>query len=911
MAVLSSSSSPGDGDGGFEEELTPELSSEVATRATASPTLLDRVRGMTSGLDGLLSTSPRFRSTSTPPVIAPPTPEQRPKSAHGYRSKEEEGRRYSHRLLERVNQRISGGRNNSEASSSSSGGGDMATPEGRAASQSQSQSPSSSSSHILKGAGGRLTQGGRITKNRHSQRVPAASTGRKTMALDSGSSRGGGGLGGTSTTATGSGDSANVDTMMGGMDVATGDDTTSSTAARAAPTPELAPAAVLDPASFPCISSASTSTSTSSPSLALDNSSSLLGASSTSLPPQLASPGTDSSANRPEYTSRSDSSSSSLAASSYSDSSSRPVVSSTVSATSIPPYDYQDLPSSATSSKPSLHGHSQSLGSTTAAGAAMALDDDPVLTFWGPDPVPLPTRFARIKQHLIAGHEAAIEASWARLIYALRAEVEHIEGLGAHLIPSIEFSDIHNPAQTTRFGHDLRRYGVGVVRRAVPKPDADDMVNSTLRYLENRGGKHDLKPVEQDPTCFDFFWTPAQIRARAHPAVLSAQRFMMGLWETSPNVNLVTRLPIAYADRLRIHGTAGEQILLRDSNRNGEPEKQTLEIPVATSMEQAPQSADDWVIALQSSAGIIAQVDNGSLERWEPDGYGRTGTYSRVFRGEWESYDPWECASRVSSTIDLYNGYGSCTIFRMFQAVVALSTIEPGMIRLLPSPKLATAYFLLRPFFSAKTPMPEVRTGPDWDAYLDPSNWKLDRSPDTIIHGAVPGHAQRITERWHPHLHLRSSMITLPTLQPGDYIFWHPDLAYHISSHANHGLRTPVHGPDDVRMLVYVPAAPLTQTNALYLARQRKAFQRGHPGPDFDSNGRGFNIEDPATKPGEKDIEEVGGAAGLQAMGLAPWDASSRDGTQVNGDKGVPRGEAEIVELSNDILFPDRPMPGL
>ena len=538
--------------------------------------------------------------------------------------------------------------------------------------------------------------------------------------------------------------------------------------------------------------------------------------------------------------------------------------------------------------------------------------------------MPLPSRFARIKRNLIAGHEAELEQCWARLIRALRTEVEHIEDLGAHLIPSIEFTDVNNAAQAARFGRDLHRYGVGVVRRVVPKTDADSMMHETVDYLDtltsggnnsvngSRGNSsksatngsrnhaaaangrrndspttataptstaipgpreaYNLKPLRQDPTCYDFFWTPAQVRARAHPNVLRAQRFMMGLWETTPDDRLAIRLPITYVDRIRIHGT-------RAAGGNGEGASDgqrssaygSVQGSLSALGEQPPQSADDWITALQSSAGIIAQVDNGSLERWEPDGYQRGGTYDHVFHGQWEDYDPWESASRVPATMDLYNGYGACTIFRMFQGVLALSTIEPGMIRLLPSPKLATAYYLLRPFFSARTPAPEVRSGPEWDAYLDPDNWRLERDPDTIIHGAVPGHAQRITEHWHPHLYLRSSMITLPTLQPGDYIFWHPDLPYHISSN-NPGLKTPSTADNDVSMLVYIPAAPLTQTNALYLARQRKAYQRGHPGPDFDSSGRGSTLEDPDVRPGEKVIAESGGTPGLQAMGLAPWE---------------------------------------
>jgi hypothetical protein len=270
----------------------------------------------------------------------------------------------------------------------------------------------------------------------------------------------------------------------------------------------------------------------------------------------------------------------------------------------------------------------------------------------------------------------------------------------------------------------------------------------------------------------------------------------------------------------------------------------------------------------------------------------------------------------------------------MFQGLVALSTIEPGMIRLLPSPKLVTAYFLLRPFFSPRTSPPQTREGPEWEAYLAPENWALDREQNRYVHGAVPGHAQRVTELWHPHLQLRRSMITLPTLQSGDYIFWHPDLAYHITSNGA-GLRSPITShPDEVSMLVYVPAAPLTQTNALYLARQRKAFLRGQPAPDFDSTGTGLESEAPqSARLSEEDIREIGGEAALQAMGLALWEMADcpsgedRDKKAENGEDGDVKmedpetkslnsntstspAEAEVIRLANIILFPDQAMLG-
>jgi hypothetical protein len=581
--------------------------------------------------------------------------------------------------------------------------------------------------------------------------------------------------------------------------------------------------------------------------------------------------------------------------------------------------------------------------SDTTSDSSSAMEP-PVLSFYGKEPVPLPSRFGQIKRSLVAGHEAELEASWARLITALRDEVDDMSSRGSTLTPSIDFGDIHNPDARAAFSRDLKACGLGLVRGVVPRADAQVAIDETVNYLEKQT---DFKePPPQDPTCFDFFWTPAQVRTRAHPRVLEAQRFAMSLWDNNADDRMAVRFPIAYGDRLRIHGAdIGNVGPDAAANKAKEAERSAAAAEAeADDGELEAQKAAAELLGDFTSSTIIAQVDNGSLERWEPDGYGRDGTYDAVFRGEWEKYDPWDPTHRVTATSDLYNGYGACSIFRMYQGVVALSTIEPGLIRLLPSPKLATAYFLLRPFFSPKTKPPSRRDGPEWDAFLDPSNWSLDKEQSTIIHGAVPGHAQRLTELWHPHLHLRRTLVTIPTLQTGDYIVWHPDLAYHITSNNPNLMasRAPTPPPQaaagedaparPVSILVYVPAAPLTQTNALYLARQRKTFQRGHPGPDFDSTGSGLGSE--AThigRPTEEDIAEVGGPAGLQSMGLAPFDVAPTppavagvmngaggketemelDGGngKESGGAGSPsmtRAEAEVARLANIILFPDR-----
>jgi Protein of unknown function (DUF1479) len=56
-------------------------------------------------------------------------------------------------------------------------------------------------------------------------------------------------------------------------------------------------------------------------------------------------------------------------------------------------------------------------------------------------------------------------------------------------------------------------------------------------------------------------------------------------------------------------------------------------------------------------------VDGGSVERWEPEGYGVGRVYSQIFDGKWEENDPWESSCRLPVQSDLYNGAGACTMY--------------------------------------------------------------------------------------------------------------------------------------------------------------------------------------------------------------------------------------------------------
>lgn len=215
----------------------------------------------------------------------------------------------------------------------------------------------------------------------------------------------------------------------------------------------------------------------------------------------------------------------------------------------------------------------------------------------------------------------------------------------------------------------------------------------------------------------------------------------MNLWQSDDKESLISTVqPMSYADRVRIRqpGDAG--------------------------------------------FALGPHVDGGSVERWEPNGYGLGKVYDRIWQGKWEEYNPWEASCRVPAMSDLYNGGGACSMFRMFQGWLSMSHTSPGegTLKVNPLLKLSTAYFLLRPFFAPlKKPDALVSGQHDVD-FLSADNWALVPADNTTsdIQGASPGHAQELNQVLHPHLDLQRTMVHVPKIKPGDYVVWHCDCEY-------------------------------------------------------------------------------------------------------------------------------------
>jgi hypothetical protein len=301
--------------------------------------------------------------------------------------------------------------------------------------------------------------------------------------------------------------------------------------------------------------------------------------------------------------------------------------------------------------------------------------------------VPLEPRFIDVKKRLLAGRQDAIIASWNRLLEHLREHTVLVREKGSSIVPEISFSDVHSGSISEAFSKAYKQHGVCVIRNVLPEREALDLKSSIVDYV--RRNPHTKAFPQHDPQVYELYWSPAQMRARSHPSMLEAQRFLMSFWHASSDTPISLQRPIAYADRLRMR-------------RPGD-----------------------------SSFALGPHMDGGSLERWEEGGYALARTYEKIFAGEWEAYDPWDASRRVGAVMDLYGGVGNCSAMRTQQAWLAMSEIKGGEGHLMVNPLLrpSTAYLLLRPFFEAKRGVEKVGE----EEYLSPGNWQLETETSVSV----------------------------------------------------------------------------------------------------------------------------------------------------------------------------------
>jgi hypothetical protein len=98
-------------------------------------------------------------------------------------------------------------------------------------------------------------------------------------------------------------------------------------------------------------------------------------------------------------------------------------------------------------------------------------------------------------------------------------------------------------------------------------------------------------------------------------------------------------------------------------------------------------------------------------------------------------------------------------------------------------------------------------------------------------------------------------MQSIPLVEPGDAVFWHPDLVHGVEeTHRGRGMSN----------VIYIGAAPFCAKNAAFLPRQAEAFLAGRSSPDFAPEDHETSFAGRATL---DDLTPLG----RRQMGLEKW----------------------------------------
>lgn len=82
--------------------------------------------------------------------------------------------------------------------------------------------------------------------------------------------------------------------------------------------------------------------------------------------------------------------------------------------------------------------------------------------------------------------------------------------------------------------------------------------------------------------------------------------------------------------------------------------------------------------------------------------------------------------------------------------------------------------------------------------------------------GSRPASQQMLNDEYHPHI--IKSMVSIPSVRPGDCVFWSADTVHAVENECNNATDSSV---------FYIPVVPLCAINIKCLRRQRDNFDKG------------------------------------------------------------------------------------
>ena len=370
----------------------------------------------------------------------------------------------------------------------------------------------------------------------------------------------------------------------------------------------------------------------------------------------------------------------------------------------------------------------------------------------------------------IAGAFAAIDKLIEDQIQTIEAEQRD----GVSPIPVCDFSDVAagriDAAMTAR----IKQRGVVILRNTF---DAR-RVNGWNDWLMDYVARNDYFELQKSKAGMDQYF-----------ANLSSSRpQILGLYWSKPQMEART------SDELAVARQWLNRMWKFDSDNGLEfdPDRECL---YADRLRQREPG--------DNTLGLSPHVDGGSVERWIDPGYQKV--YRHLLSGDIGSYDPFDAAYRtITKEIP---SPAVCSMFRTYQGWTALSRQGPGdgTLNLVPIAN-AMAWVILRAL--------------------------QDDIDDDALCGAAPSRALTISETYHAKL-LRAYM-PIPVVEPGDTVWWHPDVIHGVEDH---------HTGDGYSNVMYIGAAPACEKNDRFLPKQLQAFEAGESSPDFAAENYEVNFE--------------------------------------------------------------------
>ena len=412
-------------------------------------------------------------------------------------------------------------------------------------------------------------------------------------------------------------------------------------------------------------------------------------------------------------------------------------------------------------------------------------------------PENIPQQIVETKQRF--RKQADLQAAFASLTEALReevAEVRRLQDSGTSPVPILDYGDLQQERISPEQCDLVRRRGCVVVRNVFAREQANAWNELLVDYIERNG----YYEQEKQKRGLDQYFSQLK----------SDRPQIFGLYWSQSQMQARQSEELARTRRwlnrlwdFQAEGT--EQVF--------DPDR---ECTYADRVRRR-QPGD-------STLGLSPHMDAGSVERWLDSGYQQV--YASVLAGQWEDYAPFRAAHRTE--VEEIPSPAVCHMFRTYQGWTALTTQGPGdgTLQLVPI-SLSMPWMLLRAL--------------------------QDDIPEDELCGAQPGRALSANETYHSLL--LEALTPIPRVEPGDTVWWHPDIVHAVEDQ---------HSGAGYSNVMYIGAAPHCEKNVAFQQLQKEAFLAGKSSPDFAPEDYEVNFEGRATV---SDLSPLG----RKQMGFDSW----------------------------------------